>query len=1203
MHRSIVLTLIFVVATIGLVWLWKSVESTTAPVAVTSASTPAAHEALRPLASDESLSALEVADEASRDTTETRAPASASASMEVDSQRTENFPLDGARWIEGRVQFPPGTPADEVLEVWALSSPVQPLAGRQANPLDAYWLTRAAQANEAKNDWAVRRVAADGSFRVPFPSAKPAVVALIGRYLYLSEMSRVEADAAPAALVLEPVLGGWLVARCTVPAGLAAELAGAPAALSGFKLDSRSLRRGRGFLNREASVGPDLSFEQLALPTDLQLTIVVSPRTLAVATHSDFKVEAGQKTEVVIDVELGARVLGRVKDDQGTPVAGATIESQERRFNMARNFGNTQRTTVSAADGSFELPGLRAGKTHLSAELEGYVAGQSEEIELAVGGTLDGVEIELSRGNQLKGRVTWPDATPARGATVSARGIPEPQARGPRRMGARRPPTSETRSAIADDNGDFTLSGLGDGPFTVQAGQRKSPTTATVQADATNSSDTTVELSNKKPDQGPLWTATLHDVAAGSNGLAFVLREPSGIKGRVVDDADAPVSTFQVTATPASGNGPFGSEAGGRGVSEVHIVDNNPRSAAFESAEGKFFLEGLQDGKYSFAVTADGYLQTGGKPSVVIPQAEAEFLVRLVRTGSAAGRVVDPTGRPVAGASISAGTPGTNGPFNFGNDDVSSDSDENGEFVLEHVPSGTIELTASADDWAKSEPLAVQIVPRERTPNLVVVLRAGGRLTGEIYNSSGAPSAGRTIQMFSMDAGDMRSISADAAGRFEADHLTPGSYQLIAQPGQKELEQIEARASSDDANPAEIMSAMKMASATIKDGETTHVVMGAPPKAPVKVSGTITRAGEPAGNRNVMAISEGGAMLESFKMGKVDANGHYEVTLDKPGAVMLVVSMNPDPGRGIEFYETIPEVAEYRLDLALPLGGIRGRVRGSDRRPLAGVSVQLLSDSSSSSMSMMSGGPASAVTDADGRFEFADLHPGVFAVAAGGSMGRRFQSDDSPHGRSVRGGLRVEADKMLENVELELSLPGKITGRVLDASGAPTGGATVYVRDAEGELLHRFSACTSDASGRFTYEGVSPGKYTLCARTTTLAAPESKPISVHESEPSEVDVTLEPGTWLRISLEDGEQKAVRAQVSVKNERDQEMSQMFAFDSIQSMMSEGISSTERRVGPLPSGKYVVTATARDGKTTKKSITLKGQDERKVVLRLD
>jgi protocatechuate 3,4-dioxygenase beta subunit len=1189
MRRSLVFAGLFVVAAIGLVLLWRSLDAPSAPIEPTAAlSTPSERSSEVPVASSltggEDSPSLEAAENA----TEIRTSA---AATDVDSKRTENFALDDARWLEGRVLFPLGTPADEALEVWAISSPVNPLRGTRASLSDTYTLVRAAQENQT-TEWAVRPVERDGSYRVPAPKGLVTLV-LTGRYLYLPAPLLVKEDAGAESRVLEPMLGGHLVVRCTAPAGLEKELIGSPTTLYGYKLDSRAMRRGGGGLNRQGQVAPDLSVEERAVPAELNLTLVVSPTTLAVATHSNFRVEPGQRTEITLDVQPGARIRGTVRDDQGAPVAGAEIESEEQRFNMMRNFGNSQRTTLSADDGSFELVGLRAGKTHLSAQHEGHVSARTDELELAVGATIDGIAITLSRGYQLKGRVTWPDQTPASGATVSARGPSEASPRGGRRMRPRRSSEGVTVSTIADESGEFTLPGLGDGPFRVQAGQyKRAETPHPFFADDENN-----------PNRGPLWTASMVDVAAGASGLLFVLQEPKGLKGRVVDDVDAPVTKFRVTATPANDGGTLRSDDMGRAISDVHLIYSGAGTDSFQSDAGAFLIGGLQDGKYAVEVDAEGYVQTGEKPSAVVPQSDEELVIRLVRTGSASGRVVDPSGHPVAGATVSADVPGGNGgPFNFGNDDVSADSDENGNFAIDAVPSGTIQFTASAEDWAKSEPLSAQIAPRQTTSDLVIVMRTGGRLTGEIFDASGAPHAGRAIQMFSMDAGDMRSMIADAAGRFEADHLTPGSYQLIAQPGEKELAEIERTAGEDDPNPAAMMSQMKMATAAIQDGETTHVVMGAPPKAPVRVTGTITRAGEAAGKRNVIAVAEGGSMLESMKAGSSDAAGRYELTLDKPGAVVLIVSESSSPERGIEFYETIPEVAEYQLDLALPLGGIRGRVRGPDHRPIAGVSVSLQSDRSATGLSIMGGG-TNARTDENGRYEFADLHPGVFAVAAGGSMGRRFVTEDSPHGRSVRGGLRVEADKFVEDVDLELSMPGKITGRVLDANGAPAGGATVYVRDAHGELLHRFSACTSDASGHFAYEGVAPGKYTLCARTTTLAAPDSKPISVQENQTSEIDLALEPGTWLRISTEDGDSKTVRAQVSVRNDRDQEVSQMIAMDAIQSMFKDGVSSTEKRVGPLPSGKYVVTATTPAGKTTKKSITLKGQDERKVVLRLD
>jgi hypothetical protein len=48
---------------------------------------------------------------------------------------------------------------------------------------------------------------------------------------------------------------------------------------------------------------------------------------------------------------------------------------------------------------------------------------------------------------------------------------------------------------------------------------------------------------------------------------------------------------------------------------------------------------------------------------------------------------------------------------------------------------------------------------------------------------------------------------------------------------------------------------------------------------------------------------------------------------------------------------------------------------------------------------------------------------------------------------------------------------------------------------------------------------------------------------------------------------------------------------------------GISSDEQRVGPLAPGKYRLEATSEDGRSAKKSVTLEGQGERRIRLRLD
>jgi hypothetical protein len=55
--------------------------------------------------------------------------------------------------------------------------------------------------------------------------------------------------------------------------------------------------------------------------------------------------------------------------------------------------------------------------------------------------------------------------------------------------------------------------------------------------------------------------------------------------------------------------------------------------------------------------------------------------------------------------------------------------------------------------------------------------------------------------------------------------------------------------------------------------------------------------------------------------------------------------------------------------------------------------------------------------------------------------------------------------------------------------------------------------------------------------------------------------------------------------------------------VEGLLTEGLSSTQSRIGPLPPGEYKVTATAFDGRSASKPVHLRGQDERGIKLRIE
>ena len=1142
--KPLALVAVLLAATAGVFLLWRSLGSGPA----TDEPAPVAREPERPAAPA------------------VIAPASLEASEEVRraadvSKRAESFPAAEAAWIEGRVELPPGTPPDDTLEVWAFEHELA--LGMASSLQNAPELARRGELE--KGWWARRPVEADGRFRVPVPKDVGVASLLVdGRFLFGSDSVQV-GSGTPA--VLRPQLGAWLVGRCTLPAN--AEAADSPV--------GARVRVGE---ERTTRVGADLAFEVRGAPPDPKSRVVVRPARLARERVDPLRLDAGAKREVEVALRFGGRASGRVVDEQGAGLANASIDHQPEVFSFMGMDdldlelpGSQDLGPRSGPDGSFELFGLPPKKRRIHASLDGFADGRSEPFELQDGEVARDITVVLSRGHRLAGRVSWPDGTPAVGAKVEVRSAPDPDE--PPRM--RFFDEHEDRSATTDKDGAFAITGLGGG-------------TATLFATCWPPE----HVPGRAPGENqPTWYALLEDVAADSEGLALVLRAPATLAGRVVDELGAPVAKFDAHARAPDDE--LGSPRRSfLTTSTAHVTD---------SQDGSFVLNGLQEGRWAVIVEAKGYIQSEPQPVVDVPQVGEPLVVRVARAGSASGVVLDPEGEPVGEAVVTASLRPGGGGFMVENGVLASGtSDAQGAFVVEDLPVGSVTLVAQKQDRASSEPLTIQIEPAKRVEGLVLRLRRGGRLTGEAYDKTGARAAGREIQVFGIGSGDHREATTDGAGTFAIESLSPGTYQVMLQPTDEEQQKMMEKAGEGgEFDVAAFFESMKMSSAQIQEGETTHVVLGAPPRAPVRVFGRVTRAGQPVGGGHVLCIGEGGPVLSKMKMGKVTASGDYEVTLDEPGDVQLGYQASDGSGSQTDFSVTVPEESEFRYDLALPSGGIRGVVRGTDGRPLAEVSVGLRRGGDVGLNLMSADVNERSTTDADGRFEFRGLAAGTYAVAAGGG-GILFQGE-AKHGRSLRGGLAVRPDEVLEGVEIVLAAPCKIAGIVRGAEGRPLPGATVFARDERGLIVDAISTCTTGSDGTFEYAGVAAGSYTLLARTESLATPESAPVAAREDAPARVELEAVPGTILVVTVEDGEGKTLRGSVSVRDERGREMTGLQGMAAIESLLTEGVDSRVRRIGPLAPGEYQVSATMPDGRSAKKTVGLRGQEDRSVKLKVD
>jgi protocatechuate 3,4-dioxygenase beta subunit len=768
---------------------------------------------------------------------------------------------------------------------------------------------------------------------------------------------------------------------------------------------------------------------------------------LLMARHPDLApalvqvdVEALAEAHVDIPLRPGSPVLGHLVDEHDRPVVGKVVFEEIGGIAVPRQLAESLKVETGS-DGVFVLERVAAGAHDLGLTASGFAP---RRLEIEVGSRAKAVDlgtVVLERGLTIAGRVVNRAGGPIANAKVFAW-----------------PVTSATFAfnssspdpVVSEADGSFVIGGLAPGAHNI---------TASIPGYVTGRQ--AAEAGAEKP-------------------VRLVLSPAGAITGSVVDSRRRPVETFTVMAERVEKDG---DGYGASGFKEVAAPD------------WRFTIDDLAEGTY--VVRARAPETAPGSVSgvqVVAAKATDAGVIRLGAGGVVHGSVVDTTGAPVVGATVSAVIPGPR----QGRDRAEGQSDGGGSYELGGVPPGRVTVTATHPSYAAGQVAGLDVDPANGPAEANIVLSVGGRIQGSVRKRDGTPIPGVLLS-----AGPRRSdvdnpvvggveATVQNDGTFSMEHLPPGATQvtLTAQPSPG----------------VSLVSETK--NVVVVDGQTTVVDFTS---REVLVTGRVTR-GEAAmpGVRvtmrtmpYLMSVSGGafGAIAAPPPAGPrplegiTRDDGHYELIVLHPGSAWAeVASLDGRVQYASRTFE-VPDVESHVLDI--PLGGapVSGIVVDKD----TGAAVPRANVRAAAKKGEENGG---AKAGADGRFAF-ELVAGDYQVTTSADGYAPVDSDLTVAGEGA------------SDVRLELGRGLVLEGRVVDPVGHPVPGAQVFPTVGDSPTWLGMAVAMDD--GRFRLEHLLPRAYTLATGSPANGFAIRKGVSPGDKD---IVLTLSPGGRVRLSVFD-----------------------------------------------------------------------------------
>ena len=269
----------------------------------------------------------------------------------------------------------------------------------------------------------------------------------------------------------------------------------------------------------------------------------------------------------------------------------------------------------------------------------------------------------------------------------------------------------------------------------------------------------------------------------------FLLHVPAGEMKLSVTAAGVQTITEEQTVTTALGEVTKvtiqvqgGSISGtvlddsGRGVPNTVItaVSDSYSLTVTSGEDGGYCLPDLPEGSYTVSCKAEGYrvdTQPFAENIAVGDEKTGKNIQTTLTSGTLHGIIVDGSGKPLAGATVSAWS---------GDIILKTTTDENGEYTLVFVPAGyTYTVQGYLYTYESVEMTFDVAVGQTTETGEYMLVQALGTLSGTAVDRTGAPVADAQITATS-DTGLVYTATTDAAGHYDLGDVLVGSYSISA---------------------------------------------------------------------------------------------------------------------------------------------------------------------------------------------------------------------------------------------------------------------------------------------------------------------------------------------------------------------------------------------------------------------------------------